>query len=233
MKIATVKPELCVCGHEADDHDYQHRVANPGDPLMCQVGQCGCWMFNAAPAKVTEVMATVDGWPSQCHGWLGDPSKGSYLKEGGEVVLPPSQCQADFWANASDQKMNTAPAKCDYCARTDLHFHSLYQQKDLLDKKPSQPTEPLPDCPGSCTGNHPEFQDSSSGLEPGDQEEEPSPLVAVPDYLRGGITYREHPDWGKLIPLPCNPPCENETKPNSVKFHNRLAWLNDVEGGGS
>ena len=52
--------------------------------------------------------------------------------------------------------------------------------QDSNAQKPSLPTKPLSVCPGSCT----------DGVEPGDQEEEePSPLVAVPDYLHNHLAW--------------------------------------------
>ena len=128
--VQTVKPELCVCADSPKPHEHG---CGPCGYISAEPMVESC--RHDAPAKATEVMATVDGLPSgtvACMSVFGS--------------TPVSQCQADWDATGrpwlrgglSDQE------------RVRL-FSNAKPLLDLLDKKPNRPTEPLNHSPGSCT----------------------------------------------------------------------------------
>ena len=178
MKIATVKPELCVCGHEDAGHSSAGcygcdctrtcGVVIVDDPVFAAADaeRVKAWadhvldvpgrkIFAGSITKPTEVMATVDGWPGvkvTTESLTPPPDAYACMSVFGST--PVSQCQAD-WPGIEEVK--AADRACLSAYESVAKFEEMDTwpycklNYDLLDKKPNRPNEPLPDCPGSCT----------------------------------------------------------------------------------
>jgi len=155
--MTAMKSELCVCGHEARAHDLSFCVVEAtgcaGACGMCAKDACDHFDPAALPysgfgVSVADVMEhRVFGPDGKLHDLVhrGPPAEMKLipLAPSGviETKLLPHQCQAD-WPGVYELRVQ-------HDSRSYGKFE--FNEVDLNAEKPNRPTEPLLDCPGSCT----------------------------------------------------------------------------------